>query len=77
MATVTSLPGCGILIRSDQGILRTDPITPNRARVGLIPFSHLGWQKSYDSNRGFIDASHQQVYLLAKGRPAKSAHPLK
>jgi hypothetical protein len=75
MATVTSLPGCGIPIRSDEGILRKDPITPSRARAGLIPVSHLGWQKSCDSNREFIDASDQQVYLLAPGHPAKPRPP--
>ncbi len=45
-------------------------------RAGFVPVGHLVWQKNYASSRGFLEARHEQAYLLAKGRPAKPAQPL-
>ena len=45
-------------------------------RAGFVPVGHLVWQKNYASRRGFLEARHEQAYLLAKGRPAKPAQPL-
>lgn len=44
--------------------------------AGFHPVGHLVWRKSYASNRSFLEARHEQAYLLAKGRPAKPAQPI-
>ncbi|MDY6949330.1 MAG: DNA methyltransferase [Pseudomonadota bacterium] len=44
--------------------------------AGFCPVGHLVWRKSYGSSRSFLEARHEQAYLLAKGRPAKPAKPI-
>lgn len=45
-------------------------------RAGFTAVGHIVWHKSYSSRRGFLNACHEQAYVLVKGRPAKPAHPL-
>lgn len=41
-------------------------------KVGLRPVGHLVWSKSYASDRtGFLRATHECAYLLAKEAPAR------
>jgi adenine-specific DNA-methyltransferase len=45
-------------------------------QAGFYPVEHIVWAKNYASSRGFLEARHEQAYLLAKGRPAKPALPI-
>lgn len=45
-------------------------------QAGFTAVGHIVWYKSYSSRRGFLNARHEQAYVLAKGRPAKPAQPL-
>lgn len=45
-------------------------------RAGFHPVGHLVWHKGYASSTGFLRATHEQAYVLAKGRPAKPAEPI-
>jgi DNA modification methylase len=45
-------------------------------QVGFYPVGHIVWAKNCASSRGFLEARHEQAYLLAKGRPAKPVHPI-
>jgi len=44
--------------------------------AGFMPVGHIVWQKNYASSRSFLQARHEQAYLLAKGRPPKPVTPL-
>jgi len=46
-------------------------------RAGFRPVGHFVWPKSYASSARFVQACHEQAYLLAKGEPALPARPLK
>jgi site-specific DNA-methyltransferase (adenine-specific) len=61
---------------SFYGWNRVDAFLAAWRRAGFVPVGHLVWQKNYASSRGFLEARHEQAYLLAKGRPAKPAQPL-
>ena len=45
-------------------------------QVGLRPVGHIVWPKTHTSRTGFLQARHEQAYLLAKGRPQKPHHAL-
>jgi len=45
-------------------------------QAGFSAVGHIVWHKGYASCRGFLNARHEQAYLLAKGWPAKPARPL-
>lgn len=45
-------------------------------RAGFTAVGHIVWHKGYSSRRGFLNARHEQAYVLVKGRPAEPAHPL-
>ena len=45
-------------------------------RAGFTAVGHIVWHKDYSSRRGFLNARHEQAYVLVKGRPAKPAQPL-
>ena len=45
-------------------------------QAGFQPVGHLVWAKSYASRVGFLEARHEQAYLLAKGRPNRPEAPL-
>ncbi|MEM9128596.1 MAG: DNA methyltransferase [Pseudomonadota bacterium] len=45
-------------------------------RAGFTPVSHIVWRKGYSSKVGFVKASHEQAYVLAKGRPPMPRNPL-
>ena len=40
-------------------------------RTGLKPIGHIVWQKRYASKVGFLEARHEQAFLLAKGNPRR------
>lgn len=42
-------------------------------KLGLRPVGHFACIKSYASTRGFTAMSHENAYLLAKGKPSKPA----
>jgi adenine-specific DNA-methyltransferase len=44
--------------------------------AGFRPVGHIVWDKGYASSRSFLEACHEQPYVLAKGRPRKPAAPL-
>lgn len=44
--------------------------------AGFKAVGHIVWHKGYSSRRGFLNARHEQAYVLAKGRPGKPAWPL-
>lgn len=44
--------------------------------AGFKAVGHIVWHKGYSSRRGFLNARHEQAYVLAKGRPEKPARPL-
>jgi DNA modification methylase len=45
-------------------------------RAGFYPIGHIVWVKSYVSNRRFLQARHEQAYVLAKGRPPIPSSPV-
>lgn len=45
-------------------------------RAGFRPVGHIVWQKDYSSRSGFLQACHEQAYLLVKGNPGRPAKPL-
>jgi len=45
-------------------------------RAGFRPVGHLVWHKPYASNARFLAYTHEQAYLLAKGRPEMPIDPL-
>lgn len=45
-------------------------------QAGFSTVGHIVWHKSYSSRRGFLNARHEQAYLLVKGHPVKPAQPL-
>lgn len=45
-------------------------------QAGFSAVGHIVWHKGYASRRGFLNARHEQAYVLVKGRPAKPAHPI-
>jgi DNA modification methylase len=44
--------------------------------AGFRPVGHLVWHKGYASSVRFLEARHEQAYLLAKGQPALPAEPM-
>lgn len=45
-------------------------------KAGFKPVGHIVFKKGYSSNSRFLKYTHEQAYLLAKGRPAKPSNPL-
>lgn len=44
--------------------------------AGLRPIGHLVWTKTYASSTRFLEARHEQAYLLTKGNPPRPSVPL-
>jgi adenine-specific DNA-methyltransferase len=44
--------------------------------AGFRPVGHIVWRKNYASKTGFLQARHEQAYLLAKGYPPCPDCPL-
>lgn len=44
--------------------------------AGFKPVGHIVWHKGYSSRRGFLNARHEQAYVLVKGQPHKPTCPL-
>lgn len=44
--------------------------------AGLRIVSQIIWHKRYASRKGFTEYRHESAFVLAKGNPAKPAHPL-
>jgi DNA modification methylase len=38
--------------------------------AGFTPVEHIVWRKRYASSSRFLNRTHEQAYLLAKGRPS-------
>ena len=45
-------------------------------QAGFTAVGHIVWHKDYSSRRGFLNARHEQAYVLVKGHPARPAQPL-
>lgn len=45
-------------------------------QAGFQPVGHIVWPKNYASRTGFLQARHEQAYLLAKGWPQRPDRPL-
>jgi DNA modification methylase len=45
-------------------------------QAGFASVGHIVWHKDYSSRRGFLNARHEQAYVLVKGHPARPAQPL-
>jgi site-specific DNA-methyltransferase (adenine-specific) len=45
-------------------------------QAGFAAVGHIVWHKGYSSRRGFLNARHEQAYVLVKGHPGKPAQPL-
>jgi site-specific DNA-methyltransferase (adenine-specific) len=45
-------------------------------RAGFYPVGHVVLVKGYASNRRFLEARHEQAYVLAKGRPSMPSRPI-
>ena len=54
---------------------RVDAFFRAWTQAGFQPVGHLVWAKSYASRVGFLEARHEQAYLLAKGRPQRPEAP--
>ncbi len=61
---------------SFYGWNRVDAFFRAWRRVGFVPVGHIVFHKTYSSRRGFLEARHEQAYLLAKGRPPTPAAPI-
>lgn len=44
--------------------------------AGFRPVGHIVWHKGYASSTRFLEARHEQAYLLAKGRPRPPPAPV-
>jgi site-specific DNA-methyltransferase (adenine-specific) len=44
--------------------------------AGFTPVDHIVWKKRYASSRRFLKRTHEQAYVLAKGRPDRPLKPL-
>jgi adenine-specific DNA-methyltransferase len=44
--------------------------------AGFRPVGHIVWHKRYASKTGYLNAKHEQAYVLAKGNPKEPAFPL-
>lgn len=44
--------------------------------AGFRPVGHMVWHKEYASRTGFLQARHEQAYLLAKGYPPRPDRPI-
>lgn len=44
--------------------------------AGLVPVGHLVWPKGYASRSSYLEARHEQAFLLAKGNPPRPAMAL-
>lgn len=44
--------------------------------AGFTPVGHIVWHKKYASNSRFLKYTHEQAYLLAKGKPQIPEQPL-
>jgi len=61
---------------SFYGWNRIDDFMKAWKSAGFIPVGHLVWHKPYASRSRFLAYTHEQAYLLAKGRPELPASPL-
>jgi site-specific DNA-methyltransferase (adenine-specific) len=61
---------------SFYGWNRVDAFFHAWRRAGFTPVGHIVWHKNYASSTGFLNACHEQAYVLAKGRPTKPDRPL-
>ena len=43
--------------------------------AGFTPVEHIVWRKEYASSTRFLKRTHEQAYVLAKGRPSLPCDP--
>jgi DNA modification methylase len=55
---------------------RVDEFFSAWRKAGFRPVGHIVWQKNYASSAGFLQARHEQAYLLVKGDPDRPAKPI-
>jgi site-specific DNA-methyltransferase (adenine-specific) len=55
---------------------RIDEFFATWTAAGFRPVGHIVWRKEYASSRRFLEARHEQAYLLAKGRPPLPVQPI-
>lgn len=60
---------------SFYGATKVDEFMNAWRAVGFEPVGHFAAVKDYASSVGFTEWCHESAYLLAKGEPAKPAHP--
>jgi DNA modification methylase len=61
---------------SFYGWNKVDAFMQSWRRAGFKPVGHIVWHKGYSSRRGFLEARHEQAYVLVKGAPPKPSHPI-
>lgn len=62
---------------SFYGWNRVDSFFGAWRRAGFAPVGHVVFQKRYASSQRFLRYAHESAYLLAKGRPAIPAKPIR
>lgn len=60
---------------SFYGWPQVDQFMATWKRVGFSPVSHLVCLKEYPSRTGYTRSFHEDLFLLAKGRPPRSPNP--
>jgi len=61
---------------SFYGWLTIDIFMPAWKAAGFTPVGHIVWKKEYASSTRYFRQTHEQAYVLAKGRPSKPAQPI-
>ncbi|MGC3983105.1 MAG: DNA methyltransferase [Steroidobacteraceae bacterium] len=61
---------------SFYGWNRIDEFFSAWKQAGLRPVGHIVWHKDYASRTGFMEARHEQAYVLVKGHPSRPAQPI-
>ena len=61
---------------SFYGWNRVDEFMAAWRAAGFRPIGHIVWKKGYASKRSFMDACHEQAYVLAKGQPKRPPNPI-
>ncbi|CAA2931065.1 hypothetical protein ARSQ2_02212 [Arsenophonus endosymbiont of Bemisia tabaci Q2] len=65
------------LMVSFYGWNRVDKFVDAWKKSGFHIVGHLVFKKRYASKTGFLEHSHENAYLLAKGRPVMPLKPMK
>lgn len=66
----------GTFCISFYGWNKADSFMQAWRNAGFRIAGHLVWTKDYASNQGYVRYSHEQAYILTKGRPERPVHPI-